>query len=141
MTNQKTTKNQRTPTAEIRGLILDASKRIIEEDGYEAFTIRLLSEKAGVSPASIYRHIGDKQAVINTLIDESFLQLREKLLRVTTTDPLQRYMTREWSTVSTLKHRLESMPCCGVGMPVLVPSLPGLYDRASTLRPGGGKDP
>lgn len=90
MTNQKTTKNQRTPTAAIRGLILDASKRIIEEDGYEAFTIRLLSEKAGVSPASIYRHIGDKQAVINTLIDESFLQLREKLLRVTTTDPLQR---------------------------------------------------
>ena len=80
MTNQKTTKNQRTPTAEIRGLILDASKQIIEEDGYEAFTIRLLSEKAGVSPASIYRHIGDKQAVINTLIDESFLQLREKLL-------------------------------------------------------------
>ena len=58
MTNQKTTKNQRTPTAEIRGLILDASKQIIEEDGYEAFTIRLLSEKAGVSPASIYRHIG-----------------------------------------------------------------------------------
>lgn len=90
MTNQKTTKNQRTPTAEIRGLILDASKQIIEEDGYEAFTIRLLSEKAGVSPASIYRHIGDKQAVINTLIDESFLQLREKLLRVTTADPLQR---------------------------------------------------
>ena len=113
MDNQK--KNQRTPTAEIRGLILDASKRIIEEDGYEAFTIRLLSEKAEVSPASIYRHIGDKQAVINTLIDESFLQLREKLLRVNA------YMTREWSTVSTLKHRLESMPCCGVGMLALAP--------------------
>lgn len=46
MDNQK--KNQRTPTAEIRGLILDASKRIIEEDGYEAFNIRLLSESRGV---------------------------------------------------------------------------------------------
>lgn len=89
-TIRKTTKSQRTPTTEIRGLILDASKRIIEEDGYDAFTIRLLSEKADVSPASIYRHIGDKQAVINALIDDSFQTLREKLLRVTTEDPLQR---------------------------------------------------
>ena len=89
-TIRKTTKSQRTPTTEIRGLILDASKRIIEEDGYDAFTIRLLSEKADVSPASIYRHIGDKQAVIDALIDDSFQTLREKLLRVTTEDPLQR---------------------------------------------------
>ena len=87
---RNTTKSQRTPTTEIRGLILDASKRIIEEDGYDAFTIRLLSEKADVSPASIYRHIGDKQAVIDALIDDSFQTLREKLLRVTTEDPLQR---------------------------------------------------
>ncbi len=87
-TIRKTTKSQRTPTTEIRGLILDASKRIIEEDGYDAFTIRLLSEKADVSPASIYRHIGDKQAVINALIDDSFQTLREKLLRVTTEDSL-----------------------------------------------------
>lgn len=86
-TIRKTTKSQRTPTTEIRGLILDASKRIIEEDGYDAFTIRLLSEKADVSPASIYRHIGDKQAVIDALIDDSFQTLREKLLRVTTEDP------------------------------------------------------
>lgn len=87
---QKTTRSQRTPTVEIRGLILEASQRIIEEDGYDAFTIRLLSERANVSPASIYRHIGDKQAVINALIDNSFQTLREKLLHVTTTDPLQR---------------------------------------------------
>ena len=66
-TIRKMTKSQRTPTTEIRGLILDASKRIIEEDGYDAFTIRLLSEKADVSPASIYRHIGDKQAVIDAI--------------------------------------------------------------------------
>lgn len=48
------------------------------------------SRKGGCVPTSIYRHIGDKQAVIDALIDDSFQTLREKLLRVTTEDPLQR---------------------------------------------------
>ena len=115
-TIRKTTKSQRTPTTEIRGLILDASKRIIEEDGYDAFTIRLLSEKADVSPASIYRHIGDKQAVINALIDDSFQTLREKLLRVTTRIPCKDSTMRESYTAGTPRRRPASTPCCGDGM-------------------------
>ena len=113
-TIRKTTKSQRTPTTEIRGLILDASKRIIEEDGYDAFTIRLLSEKADVSPASIYRHIGDKQAVIDALIDDSFQTLREKLLRVTI--PCKDSTMRESYTAGTPRRRPASTPCCGDGM-------------------------
>ena len=115
-TIRKMTKSQRTPTTEIRGLILDASKRIIEEDGYDAFTIRLLSEKADVSPASIYRHIGDKQAVIDALIDDSFQTLREKLLRVTTEDPCKDSTMRESYTAGTPRRRPASTPCCGDGM-------------------------
>ena len=115
-TIRKTTKSQRTPTTEIRGLILDASKRIIEEDGYDAFTIRLLSEKADVSPASIYRHIGDKQAVIDALIDDSSRRYGRSSCASPPRIPCKDSTMRESYTAGTPRRRPASTPCCGDGM-------------------------
>lgn len=86
----KKPRNIRTPATEIRGIILDTARRIIEGEGYDALTIRLLSERSRVAPASIYRHVGGKQDVVDALIDDSFMSLREALLGVTTRDPLKR---------------------------------------------------
>ena len=40
-----------------KGLLIDASKELIEENGIAAFSMRALAEKLGVKTASLYAHI------------------------------------------------------------------------------------
>lgn len=87
---QSQPRSRRTPTLEIRGRILDAARRIVEQDGVDGLTIRTLSAQADVSPTSIYQHIGGKQAVSDALIDAYFTDLREQLIAIDESDPVLR---------------------------------------------------
>jgi AcrR family transcriptional regulator len=42
------------------------------DEGFEAFSMRRLAERVGYSPASIYLHFENKDAIFQTLVDESF---------------------------------------------------------------------
>lgn len=115
-TIRKTTKSQRTPTTEIRGLILDASKRIIEEDGYDAFTIRLLSEKADVSPRAstgISATSRPSSTLSSTTVSRRY---GRSSCASPPRIPCKDSTMRESYTAGTPRRRPASTPCCGDGM-------------------------
>ena len=75
--------------AEARRAILDATESLLVEDGFEAFSMRRLAERCGYTPPTIYHHFGDKQRLIDELLEERFQGLVRSLKRAQTgSDPL-----------------------------------------------------
>ena len=50
--------------------IVDAALKAIRGDGFERMTIRGLAAKLGVAPMSLYRHIRDKDDLLDEVVDE-----------------------------------------------------------------------
>lgn len=46
-----------------------AAKDQIEAEGYEQLTIRSLASRLGVAPMSLYRHVRDKEDLLNEVVD------------------------------------------------------------------------
>ena len=65
-----------------RRAILDATAELLLEDGYDAFSIRRLVERCGYAAPSIYHYFGDKDGLLDALIDERFSKLMAQLKRV-----------------------------------------------------------
>lgn len=65
-----------------RRTILDATARLLLEDGYDEFSIRRLVERCGYAAPSIYHYFGDKDGLLDALIDERFSKLMAQLKRV-----------------------------------------------------------
>jgi AcrR family transcriptional regulator len=49
--------------------IVDAAVTIVEAGGYEEMSIRSLAADLGVAPMSLYRHIRDKDDLLNEVVD------------------------------------------------------------------------
>jgi TetR/AcrR family transcriptional regulator, tetracycline repressor protein len=49
--------------------IIDAAVTIVEAGGYEEMSIRSLAADLGVAPMSLYRHIRDKDDLLNEVVD------------------------------------------------------------------------
>lgn len=76
--------------AETRRAILDATEALLVEDGFEAFSMRRLAERCGYTPPTIYHHFGDKQRLIDALLEERFQVLADALRAAeTSTDPTE----------------------------------------------------
>ncbi|HEV2715612.1 MAG TPA: TetR/AcrR family transcriptional regulator [Terriglobales bacterium] len=73
--------------AELRADILAAAREIFVRDGYEAFTIRKLAKQIGFSPGNIYLYFKDKNAIFDSLVDESFADLLAALPQPDNTKP------------------------------------------------------
>ena len=58
-----------------RDQILDTAFEILESDGIERLTVRALAAKLGVAVTAIYWHVGDKQAVLDGLVERIIAQL------------------------------------------------------------------
>ncbi len=52
-----------------RGDIVDAAARMVEAGGYEEMSIRSLAADLGVAPMSLYRHIRDKDDLLDEVVD------------------------------------------------------------------------
>lgn len=50
--------------------LLDATARLLEEQGYDALTTRRVAERAGVSVGSLYQYFPDKQSLVHALLVE-----------------------------------------------------------------------
>lgn len=72
--------------AEARRAILDATEALLVEDGFEAFSMRRLAERCGYTPPTIYHHFGDKQRLIDELLEERFQGLVRSLERARSGD-------------------------------------------------------
>src|SRR5580704_16300281 len=60
-----------------RGQVLDAAIEIVRTDGADRLTIRGLAAKLGVAVTAIYWHVGDKQALLDGLVDRIIEQIGE----------------------------------------------------------------
>jgi len=71
-----------------RRAILDATEALLVEDGYEAFSMRRLADRCGYTAPTIYHHFGDKQHLIDELLEERCQGLVRTLRRVRQSDDL-----------------------------------------------------
>lgn len=65
-----------------RRAILDATEALLLDDGFDGFSIRRLVERCGYAAPSIYHYFGDKDGVLDALIEERFAKLTAQLKRV-----------------------------------------------------------
>ena len=74
---------------EARRTILDATESLMVEEGGEDFSIRQLAERSGYSAPTIYHHFGDKQGLVDALLEERFARLLAMVQQVETVkDPV-----------------------------------------------------
>lgn len=64
---------------ELRRAILDTTRRLLLEDGYNAVSMRKIAKSVGCSATSIYLHFDSKDALIHALIDEGMGKLHDVL--------------------------------------------------------------
>ncbi len=55
--------------------MLDEAMRVLDEDGLDALTMRHLAERLGVVPMAIYRHVSNKDDLIDALLDLAVSQV------------------------------------------------------------------
>ncbi len=61
--------------------IVAAARRILEEEGAEALTMRRLAVEVGIQAPSLYKHFSTKRAVEAALIEQGMLELGKALHR------------------------------------------------------------
>lgn len=77
----------RTPVGNVRGLLLAAAQRVLDDSGEKGLTVRAVATEAGVAPMGVYNHFEGKPGLITALVTEGFTQLRHAISDVTDTDP------------------------------------------------------
>jgi AcrR family transcriptional regulator len=59
------------PKARIdRSDLLRIAKRILDEEGLDAISMRRLASEVGMTPMAVYRHVPNKNALLEALVDE-----------------------------------------------------------------------
>ncbi|MCG3137211.1 MAG: hypothetical protein HJJLKODD_01054 [Phycisphaerae bacterium] len=58
--------------------------RLMSRYGYESVTLRMLAEKAGVSPGLLYKHFRSKRDIVMTFYDELSVELAQKARKLHT---------------------------------------------------------
>lgn len=64
-----------------RRAILDAAEELLAAGGEAGLAIRELCARAGVTPPTIYHHFGDKQALVDRVVDDCFTEFDAALAR------------------------------------------------------------
>jgi AcrR family transcriptional regulator len=66
-------------TQQGRGLsrdeVLDATLELAEERGFEAVSMRAVAHRLNVTPMALYRHVGDKQGLLDGLVERLLEEL------------------------------------------------------------------
>ncbi|MEV6979112.1 TetR/AcrR family transcriptional regulator [Kitasatospora sp. NPDC093806] len=71
--------------------VVAAGRRVIERDGIDALTMRAVATELGTAPASLYRHVTDRDALLIAVLE----QIAEGLpVEVPGTDPEARLLRR-----------------------------------------------
>ena len=65
---------------DLRRQILDASRRILIEQGYGALSLRRIASMIGCSATAIYHYFDNRDALVHSLIDEGFDMLYERVV-------------------------------------------------------------
>jgi AcrR family transcriptional regulator len=72
-----------------RDRILVAAKTVLDREGLPGLTIRKVAHHARLSPMALYRHFADKDALLNTLMEDGLAAWEERARSIRATDPIQ----------------------------------------------------
>src|ERR1700733_15362696 len=64
------------PPITSRAEVLEAARRIVDEQGLERLTMRRLGAELGVDPMTIYHHVPDKAALFDGLIERVLAEIQ-----------------------------------------------------------------
>jgi AcrR family transcriptional regulator len=58
-----------------RSDVLDATFALVSEEGLAAVSMRAVASRLGVTPMALYRHIGDKQGLLDGVVERLLLEI------------------------------------------------------------------
>ena len=79
-----------------RRVILEASRKIFQQEGLSALTLRRLGKELSVDATAMYRHFRNKGVLLSALIDELFVEVREPDPARSWRQNLRELMTSWW---------------------------------------------
>ncbi len=74
---------------DVRTRVLQAARTVFAQAGFAAATIEQIAQAAGVGPATIYRHFGSKEALVQSFIQSSAPRRRLRELAATRNGDLE----------------------------------------------------
>ena len=104
-----------------REQLILAAKDQIEAEGYEQLTIRSLASRLGVAPMSLYRHVRDKEDLLNEVVDrllaEAWRPAADRLRRLLVGQPaaLQVFLSHPVTTPAALTRQGEMLKVLRAG--------------------------
>jgi len=84
-----------------RDSVVDAAVALVESEGLDALSMRALSDKLGVAVTSIYWHVGNKEALLDALVDRMCASIVASAPRGRT--PQQRVLSTARSVLRALE--------------------------------------
>lgn len=79
----------RSAGSDLRRTILDTTRHLLVEEGYNNLSMRKIARSAGCSATSIYLHFDNKDALFHALIDEGMDRLHDTLSDARVDDPAE----------------------------------------------------
>jgi AcrR family transcriptional regulator len=67
-----------------RSLILEAARKVFEQEGLDGASLRAIAAKAGYTPAALYFHFDSKEAIYAEVLRVSIARLQEDVERAVT---------------------------------------------------------
>jgi AcrR family transcriptional regulator len=72
----------------LRSELITAAHKLVQEEGYDALTIRKLAARVGMAPMSVYSYFKDKQEILYALAEDAFEGLARRIEQNRPDDPL-----------------------------------------------------
>lgn len=64
----------------IKKTIIESTKQIIQENGFEGVSIRKISKMVGYTPGNIYQYYDNKEAILQDVIKDGYLQIIRSIM-------------------------------------------------------------
>ena len=83
------------PAQTDREAIVETARRLIERDGIDALSLALLASELGIKPPSLYRHVRNKTALLQAVIEQTYrrlFQAYQEALSSMSEDPEERLL-------------------------------------------------
>jgi AcrR family transcriptional regulator len=86
--------------------ITTAARRLLDQEGPEAVTMRKVAGAVGITPMAIYRHFPDREGLLNAVADQGFEELASRLKRMRFSGGIEERLSKMGETY--LNHALKN---------------------------------
>lgn len=115
--------------------VIDAAIEIVDRDGIEALTIRRVADVCGLSPMGVYRHVRDKDDLLDRIVDTVVTQSVDQLHA---TGPWDEQILALFRNARRLLLQHPGVAVLSVLRPTPVVGVARFYDRVLAALADGG---